>query len=152
MAWAFPRWSDQVQYLDEAYKGFDWMRAHGFAAGVRHVLGHVSPQGSLHGFLALLAFTVAGPSRMAALTVNLLAFVALQAATFFAVRRTSGGYPLAWAAVGLLAAAAGPWAGAAGSATDFRLDWMASCAYGVALAAAVAAGGLRSTRSVTVVF
>ncbi len=146
VAWSFPRWYDQVQYLDEAYGGYDWMRAHGFVAAVGHVLGHVSPQGVLHAFLALMVFCVTGPSRTAALTVNLLAFLALQAATFLAVRRHVGGYPLAWAAVGLLAAVAGPWSGGGGSATDFRLDWMASCAYGVALAVAVEAGGFRSAR------
>jgi hypothetical protein len=146
VAWSFPRWYDQVQYLDEAYNGYDWMRAHGFVAAIGHVLGHVSPQGALHALLALMVFCVTGPSRTAALTVNLLAFLALQAATFLAVRRHVGGYPLAWAAVGLLAVVAGPWSGGGGSATDFRLDWMASCAYGVTLAVAVEAGGFRSAR------
>ena len=146
VSWAYPRWYDQLQYLDEAYNGYDWMRLHGFASGVRHVLGHVSPQGSLHGLLALLVFAVTGPSRTAALAVNLLAFLALQAATFLSVRRVCGGYPLAWASVGLLAAAAGPWSGGGGSAADFRLDWMASCAYGVALAVAAAGGWFRSAR------
>ena len=147
VSWSFPRWHDQVQYLDEAYSGYDWMRAHGFAAAVGHVLGHVSPQGSLHGFLALLVFCVTGPSRTAALSVNLLAFLALQAATFLSVKRLRGGYALAWAAVGLLAAAAGPWSGEVGGATDFRLDWLAACAYGVAIAAAATGGVFRSARA-----
>jgi hypothetical protein len=144
VSWSFPRWHDQVQYLDEAYSGYDWVRDHGFAAAVGHALGRVSPQGSLHGFLALLVFCAAGPSRTAALSVNLLAFLALQAATFLSVKRLRGGYALAWAAVGLLAAAAGPWSGEVGSATDFRLDWLAACAYGVAIAAAAAGGVFRS--------
>ena len=147
VSWAFPRWYDQAQYLDEAYGGYDWMRAHGFAAAAAHVLGHVSPQGSLHGFLALLVFGVCGPSRTAALAVNLVAFLALQAATFLALRRLRGGFPLAWAGVGLMAAAAGPWSGEGGSATDFRLDWLASCAYGVAVAAGAAGGVFRSARA-----
>jgi hypothetical protein len=122
------------------------MRLSGFAAGARHALGLVSPQGSLHGFLALIAFCAAGPTRDAALSLNLFAFLALQASLFAAVKRVSGSWPLAWAAVGLLAAVHSPWAGAPGSAVDFRLDWMAACAYGVALCAAVAGGGFRSTR------
>lgn len=145
-AWAFPRWFDQLQYLDEAYDAYDFMQAHGFLGGVRHALAHVSAQGALHGFLALLVFSVLGPSRLAALKLNLLAFLALQAVTFMAVRRLSGAYALAWAAVGLLAALGGPWSGDAGSAIDFRLDWMAASAYGVALALAVSGNGFRSTR------
>jgi Putative Ig domain len=145
-AWAYPRWVDQLQYLKEAYGSYDVMSLNGFAAGARHALGLVSPQGSLHGFLALLVFCAAGPTRDAALSVNLFAFLALQASLFAAVRRVSGSWPLAWAAVGLLVAVHSPWAGAPGSAVDFRLDWMAACAYGVALCAAVAGGGFRSAR------
>jgi hypothetical protein len=145
-AWTYPRWADQLQYLREAYGSYDKMAAHGFWAGARDSLAIVSPQGCLHGFFALLVFSIAGPSRGAALAVNLLAFIALQLATFVAVRRISRSWAFAWAAVGLLAAMHSPWSGDAGSAADFRLDWMAACAYGVALAAAVASDGFRSLR------
>jgi len=145
-AWTYPRWFDQLQYLQEAYASYDAMRAGSFLAGARHALANVSPQGSLHGFLALCAFRVAGPSRNAALAVNLLAFLALQASMFLAVRRASGSSPLAWAAVGLLCALRAPWSGDSGSAFDFRLDWMGACAFGVALCAAVAGNGFRTAR------
>lgn len=145
-AWSYPRGYDQLQYLGEAYGGFERARQQGFAEGAWLTLTHVSAQGSLHGFLALLVFEVAGPSRTAALTVNLLGFLLWQAATFLAVRRLTGSFSMAWAAVGLLAAFFFPWSASAGSAVDFRLDWMAACAYGVALAAGVAANGFRSTR------
>jgi hypothetical protein len=115
-------------------------------ASARHAVATVSPQGSLHSFFALLAESVAGPTRNAALSVNLFAFLALQAASFLAMRRVSGSFALAWAAVALLAAVHSPWSGDAGSATDFRLDWMAACAYGVALAAGLLGDGFRSTR------
>jgi hypothetical protein len=145
-AWAFPRWFDQLQYLREAYASYDAMRAHGFAAGARNALGNTSPQGSLHGFFALVVFCIAGPTRTAALSVNLFAFLALQASTFVAVRRISRSWAPAWAAAGFLAAAHSPWSASAGSASDFRLDWMAACAYGVALSAAVSGNGFRSMR------
>ena len=135
-----------MQYLREAYDSYDAMRDGGFAAGAGHALATDAPQGSLHGFLALLVFSVAGASRNAALSINIFAFLAIQASMFAAVRRISGSWALAWAAVGLLAAFHSPWSGGAGSATDFRLDWMAACAYGVALAAAVSGNGFRSTR------
>jgi hypothetical protein len=145
-AWVYPRWFDQLQYLREAYGSYDRMGAGGFAEGASQALGTASPQGSLHGFLGMVAFSIGGPSRTSALAVNLGAFLCLQAATFAAVRRISGSFAWAWAAVGLLAALQSPWSGNPGSAIDFRLDWMAACAYGVALAAAVCADRFRSTR------
>jgi hypothetical protein len=145
-AWTYPRWSDQLQYLQEAYASYDVMRARGFLAGARHALAILSPQGSLHGFLALCAFRVAGPTRNAALAVNLAAFLALQGSMFMAARRLSGSWWIAWASAGLLCALRAPWSGDPGSAFDFRLDWLGACAYGVALCAAVSAGGFRSTR------
>jgi hypothetical protein len=144
-AWVYPRWSDQVQYLDEAYSGYEDAAGQGIAAASHAALAHLSPQGALHPLLALWAFRLAGPSRLSALLVNLAAFLALQAATFLAARRVSGGDPIAWAAVGLLAALAVPWSGGSGSAVDFRLDWLSACAFGVALAAAILANGFRST-------
>ena len=145
-AWFYPRGFDQLQYLREAYAAYDQMQLHGLAGGAREALAQVSPQGSLHGLFAMLVFAVAGPSRTSALAVNMLAFIALQAATFFSVRRISGSYALGWASLGLLAALRLPWSGGFGSATDFRLDWMAACLYGVALSAAIAGNGFRSTR------
>jgi hypothetical protein len=145
-AWSYPAGSDQLQYLGEAYRSYERARQQGFAEGAWLALTHISAQGSLHGFFALLVFEVAGPSRTAALMVNLIGFLLWQGATFGAVRRLSGSRPLAWASIGLLAALHSPWSGGAGSAVDFRLDWMAACAYGVALAVGVAGNGFRSTR------
>jgi hypothetical protein len=145
-AWIYPRWFDQLQYLREAYDGFEQARSHGFAAGVGRALAHESPQGSLHAFLAMIVFEISGPSRTAALAVNMGMFIALQAATFLAVRKISVSWALAWASLGLLAALQFPWSGDVGSATDFRLDWMAACAYGIALASAVGGDGFRTTR------
>ncbi|HEX2855222.1 MAG TPA: hypothetical protein VHO24_18450 [Opitutaceae bacterium] len=145
-AWMFPRWDDQLQYLNEAYAGYEHAQEHGFIAGATATLTNISAQGALHDFWALLGFTVLGPSRDSALALNLLAFFALQAATFFAVRRLGGSTAAAWVAIAFLAALHGPWSGGSASVIDFRLDWMAACAYGIALAAAVTSGGFRSTR------
>ncbi len=146
VSWAYPRWLDQLQYLGEAYDGYDWAIDHGFLEGARHALAHVAPQGSLHGLLAMLVFEFCGPTRTAALSLNMLALLALQAALFASVRRVSGSWSLAWASLGLLAACHAPWIFGPGSAFDFRLDWMAACAYGVALCAAVASDGFGSVR------
>jgi len=145
-AWIYPRWFDQLQYLGEAYRAYEYAREHGFIAGVGHALTNLTAQGSLHSFWGLLAFSFAGPSRSSALAINMLAFLALQGATFLAVRRISASFSLAWASVALLAALRCPWSGEAGSAFDFRLDWMTACAYGVCLATAIAGRGFKSTR------
>ncbi len=142
----YPRWSDQIQYLTEAYQGFEYSRTHGFWSGVHETLVNGSAQGTLHDFWAVLLFSITGPSRTAALTLNVLAFLAVQAFTFFVVTRVTRRPALAWIAAALQLALLAPWNGGPGSLIDFRLDWMAACAYGIATAAALASRGFRSTR------
>ncbi len=145
-AWIYPRWSDQIQYLTEAYTGYEFLRAHGIFTGLWRALVNPSAQGTLLDFFALLVFSVTGPSRSAALSVNLFYFIAWQAALFFAVIKTTRSRSLAFAAVGLLLAFRSLWSGEAGSVVDFRLDWGAGCAFGIALAFALCTEGFRSTR------
>src|SRR5580658_4986484 len=78
--WIYARWNDQVQYLTEAYNGWEWVRTHGFAPGIWQVLVRPCAQGTLHAVLAVVAFEVAGgPSRSAALALNMLAMILWQA-------------------------------------------------------------------------
>lgn len=145
----YPRWNDQIQYLGEAYTAFERSRTGGFAVALEHTLTNPSAQGTLHDTFALIAFKLAGPSRSAALALNLLALIAWQAALFIAVTRRSGSPPLAFAAALLPLALAGPWENSPGSAYDFRLDHLAMCAIGVASAAALLTDGFRSRRAST---
>lgn len=142
-AWIYPRWNDQIQYLTEAYLRFEQFRLHGLGSALWQSLTNRAAQGTLHSFFAVLAFSVAGPSRSAALAVNAIAFLAWQTALFLAVRRAFGSRPLAWTGAGLLLALAGPWTVQQGSAFDFRLDWMAASALGVTLAVALITDGFR---------
>ena len=144
-AWSYPRWNDQVQYLGQSYGTYEKARADGYCAAAWNGLTEISAQGCLHEVLTLPIFTVFGASRTSALAVNMLAFAALQLATFLAMRRVSLNYSMAWASIGILLALQFPWSGAVGSAVDFRLDWMAACAFGVTLAVAIAGRGFRST-------
>jgi hypothetical protein len=143
---SYPRWNDQIQYLTESYAAFERARAEGLPAALWSTLINSSAQGTLHDFLALLAFTVAGPSRSAALALNLLALVAWQAALYWAVAHR-GHRVLAGAAVFLPLALAGPWRPIPGSAFDFRLDHLAMCALGVSAALAWRTDGLRARRA-----
>ncbi len=139
----YPRWNDQIQYLTEAYTGYEYLLGHGFWAGMWQTLLHPAAQGTLDDCYAVLLFCLAGPSRSAALAVNMLAFLAWQGGFFFAIRRRSGSGSMAWASAGLLLCLAGPWSGSTGSATDFRLDHLAMCTMGVVTAAALMTEGFR---------
>jgi hypothetical protein len=140
----WPRWTDQIQYLSEAYLGYEYARLHGFWPGLWQTLVNPSAQGTLHDFFALLVFSVAGPSRGAALFLNGLALVAWQAALAFAIGRRSGSRALCVAAAALPLALHWVWADTAGSAMDFRLDHFAMCTLGVTLAIALLTDGFRS--------
>ena len=78
----YPRWHDQVQYLSESYTGYEFARSRGVVAGLLNALTTPSAQGTLHDFLAIVVFLFAGPSRSAALSVNLFAVIGWQAALF----------------------------------------------------------------------
>jgi hypothetical protein len=150
-AWVYPRWNDQIQYLTESYTAFEDARTHGTGPALWRTLVNPSAQGTLHDAAALLLFQTFGASRGAALAVNLLALFAWQAALYAAVLRGTRRLPLAWAATALPLALDWAWSGRPGSAVDFRLDHLAMCAGGVALAAALATDGLRA-RSWSVAF
>ncbi|HVU34806.1 MAG TPA: hypothetical protein VHE61_15340 [Opitutaceae bacterium] len=140
----YPRWNDQIQYLSECYTGFEFARAHGFLAGLWHTLVNPSAQGTLHDFAALILFKFTGPSRSAALALNMLALIAWQAALFVTTLRLSQSRLLAFASALLPVALRGPWQPVPGSAYDFRLDHFAMCALGVSSATAVLTRGFRS--------
>ncbi len=147
----YPRWNDQIQYLSECYTGFEFGRAHGLAAGLWHTLTNPSAQGTLHDFAAVLVFQLVGPSRSAALALNMLALMAWQIALFVAVRQRSGHSSLAILAAMLPLALRGPWENVPGSAYDFRLDHLAMCAIGTTTAVALLTAGFRH-RSWSAVF
>jgi hypothetical protein len=140
----YPRWNDQIQPLTESYTGYEFARANGFWQGIEHTLAKPAAQGELHSLWAILIFEITGhSSRSAALAVNMLAFLAWQAAFAFAVLRGSGSRAMAWIATGLTLTLYWPWSGVQGSAADFRLDQVSMCMMGISLAAALRTDGFR---------
>jgi hypothetical protein len=140
----YPRWNDQIQYLTDAYTAYDEMQAHGLFAGLKFALGKNAVQGTLHDTAALFTFGLAGSaSRSAALSLNMLAFLAWQAALLFAIPRAGGSRTLGWMAFGLVLCVAHPWSTEAGSAVDFRLDHAAMCLFGVTSCLALLTEGFR---------
>jgi hypothetical protein len=140
----YPRWNDQIQYLSEAYTGYEYARQHGLGAGLWHTLVNPSAQGTLHDFAAVIVFQLTAPSRSAALALNMLALIAWQAALFAAVRRRSQSASLALATAMLPLGLSGPWQNVPGSAYDFRLDHLGMCALGACAAVALMTERLRS--------
>lgn len=134
--WVYPRWNDQIQYLTESYFGFEQSKISGLPHALWIALTNPSAQGTLHDFWAILLFSVVGPSRSAALSLNMLAFLGWQLAVFAVVRRQTRSGSLAFVAAALLLCFKSGWAEMPGSAFDFRLDWFAACTMGIALAAA----------------
>jgi hypothetical protein len=144
-AWVHPRWHDQSYYLMRAYRGHDEATAHGLAAGLQWTLTTPISQGVLHQTLAVLAFAVVGsPSRSAALSLNILMFIAWQVAVLIAFRRAGQAWGLGWMAFGLLPCIFWPWSAEAGSAVDFRFDHGAMCLFGICAAVALLSRGFRS--------
>lgn len=143
-AWIYPRWADQLQYLDEAYRGYERMQNAGFASAAWEALIAGTPQGSLHALFALIAFAISGPGRNSVLAVNMAAFLLLQLATFTGARRVSGSTAWALASAAFLASFQFPWVPGSASAVDFRLDWLAVCAFGITVASAVSGAAFRS--------
>jgi hypothetical protein len=142
----YPRWHDQVQYLSESYTGYEFVQSRGVLAGLLNALTNSSAQGALHDFFAIVVFLFAGPSRSAALSVNVLALIAWQIAIYLAVSRSTASRPLALASMMLPLALTGPWENIPGSAYDFRLDHMAMCGLGISAAAGVLTNGFQSRR------
>ena len=141
----YPRWNDQIQYLREAYTAYEHSKAHGLFAGLKLTLTKTALQGTLHDTCALLVFTLVGSaSRSAALSLNMLVFLAWQASLLFAIPRLTGSRALGWMAFGLLPCVAWAWAGEPGSAVDFRLDHAAMCLMGLTSVAALLSDGFRS--------
>jgi len=144
-AWVYPRWNDQIQYLTEAYTSHEQARQHGLWAGLREAALNPAAQGTTHDIAAVLIFAAAGPSRSAALSLNMLAFLAWQFATFFAWRRLTGRWTVAWCGAGLLLCLHVLVDVSQGSPVDFRLDWLACCAVGLVASVGLSTDGLRHT-------
>ncbi len=97
----YPRWNDQIQYLRESYTAFEEAKAHGLAAGLKIRPRQPALQGTLHDTTALVVFWLAGSaSRSAALSLNMLLFLAWQASLLVVSPRISGSRALGWMGLG----------------------------------------------------
>jgi hypothetical protein len=131
-----PRYHDQSVYLREAYRISRQASEEGLGNAVRAAAGRSGPTGLLFPIEGALLCVIAGPSRLSALTVNILFFSLFQIALFTALLWTCRRLSVAAFGLGLLLLSRSPFF-FAGGLTDFRIDLAASCLYGIFLAASL---------------
>lgn len=136
-----PLWADQVQYLTEAYRGYDLIREHGILVGTVEAIQQPRPQGWLLQTLASWRMLLDGPSRTAALDVN-LALALLWLGTSAYVMRRLFGEGASLVTIGLLVSSL-TITQVPGGLFDFRLDFGATCLWGTLVAAVAASSSLR---------
>jgi len=143
----YPRFNDQIQYLSEAYQGFEYFKKEGPIKGFWQTLTNPSAQGVLNDCFALIIFIIVGASREAALFVNFIFFALWQIITFSAIKQSKFSSIVAWVCIGIMLCFKGFWKiDKEGSAFDFRLDFMAANLMGIVLMAAIKSKGFISRK------
>lgn len=133
-----PDSSDQAVYLATSYDLA--------ARGWRAILGNVASagaQGALFFSEGAALESIFRLPRLSALLLNYGMLVAAEAIVFATVRRVAGSVAPAMAGIGLLLSAHTGWF-YAGGLFDFRIDWLASCGYGIWCCAVLRSGVFRS--------
>jgi hypothetical protein len=142
--WAYPRFWDQVTTLQVAYESYEQSRALGLPLALRNLAHRDHPMGLLLPAADLLAFTVAGPSRLHALAPVFAAYALMQVVLVVVLRRLAG---IGAALLGYgLSLAMGALYQGAGGLEDVRADLPAACLFAVFLGLALRAGVFRSAR------
>lgn len=129
---------DQGMYLMHAYDSFEALRNGGLSSFMTHTFGAPDrPTGVLVQGEAALLYGLFGASRTTSLMVLFLHFALFQVVLFATVRKVLRRNDLGFLAIGLLLATSTRffWAG---GLNDFRLDFAASCLYGISLCALIA--------------
>ncbi len=133
IAWGWPLFADQGQYLMSGYTTYQTVVDDGLPSGIWRGLTMRYPQSLTMPVQAAGAFVLLGPNRLAALTLNFAYFAVFQitlvAVLLWLTRRGSA----ALIGLGLLLTTATPfmWAG---GLSDFRTDFMALCLFGTFIA------------------
>lgn len=139
------RYHDQAGYLLRAYRTWNEMQLGGTVRALARIPSETSPNTVIFPAAAALFFPITGASRLGALTLGYLSFVAWILAVYLTVGWLLSDRGAALFSVGLLLFSSSPFSGA-GGIDDFRPDWVAACLYGVFVCLLVRSGGLRFLR------
>jgi len=121
----YPKSYDQTVYLAESYKLYEQMLAKGrfFAELLKH---NALSQTLLFHVQGAIVFLVFGANRLVALNINFFYFIFLQLFAVYCIRQITGRYRYGLVLIGLLLTA-----NSLIMASDFRIDFIVSCLYGV---------------------
>lgn len=136
IAWVYPFSHDQVKYLISAHQLYEHALTHGFVEALQRGLATITPNGLLLPIHGMIAFLLGGPTRLSALTVNFVYWIALQGAVFWTLRWLTGRWTVAWFGLGLLLLARAPMQ-TEGSILDFRIDFVTLCLFGILICAVI---------------
>jgi hypothetical protein len=140
IAWRYPQTFDQAVYLLKSYETYDSMKRDGALAGLWVGAGFNGgtrlPTGALMHLQSALLFEVLGPSRLAALTLNFIYFVILQAVLLYTIHFWSQSWLSAFAGLGLLLSARTTFQ-LIGGIADCRMDFIAFCLFAIFLCVVV---------------
>jgi len=157
VAWSYPPHHDQANFLQRSYEGYSQILNLGPRKGLGDEIffhrsreprlppwkvelplrprGGKNPdlRGAAVGLMlplqATLAYCLAGPGRMTALSLNFIYFAGFQIALVATLRRFSGKWSVALIGLGLLLCASTPFYFQGGIA-DFRTDFISFCLFG----------------------
>jgi hypothetical protein len=139
IVWNLPDHYDQASYLWIAYGLVERIGMRGWPVLVEALTQPIHPTGVLLPVVGAVAVGLTGAGRLAALSLNFLAFAGLQALTFHTVRVKTGNAALACASVALLLCQGVMWFWA-GGLFDFRIDFIAYCLFGMWVCAVLLSG------------
>lgn len=123
----FPIGYDQTGFLQKSYEAYERVLSQGLIAGFRFTTTANSvlfiPQ-------AVIFFLLFGATRLTALSINFFYFIVLQISLIYTFKWLCNRYSIGFVAVGLLLTSITPffWHG---NITDFRIDFIAFCLYGI---------------------
>ena len=142
--WAYPRHWDQVTTLRVAYESHEQSRTIGLGPALVNMAHRDHPMGLLLPAADVVAFRLAGPSRLAALAPVFAAYALMQITLVLVLRRLAGP-GAALLGFGLSLAMGAVYQGAGGLA-DVRADLPGACLFAVFLGLALRADVFRSAR------
>jgi hypothetical protein len=139
IVWNLSDQFDQAAYLSVTYGLVERIGMRGWPALVETLTRPIYPTGVLLPVVGAVAVGLTGAGRLAALSLNFLAFAGLQALMFHTVRVKTENVALACASVALLLCQGVMWFWA-GGLFDFRIDFIAYCLFGMWVCAVLLSG------------
>ena len=140
IVWGYPMAYDQTVFLSKAYETFDHMLSHGLLSGLAHGISLRVPQGNLLHLQASLTYFLLGPSRLSSIILNFAYFALLQYVLVSVALWLARSWAIAYLTMGLLWTTVGRFFIAGGGITDFRLDFISICLFGIAIGVVIRSG------------